>query len=255
MLRYHVVVGNISPMLMNPMTDKTLTMLRERKRKQPKTDWPIEEEARTKLFATPNGNLAIPSTNLLACLVNAGRKVKQGKVQLSTAETSMVPALITIEQDYLLLNGNGTGIKYNPPYVPDKRRGCNPADGVAVCLVRPKFPHWGFECTIEIDDTEINLEAVRKLFEQAGKFVGLGDFRPQKRGPFGRFELLSLNQLKGEDQPIGDEPTDGPYLDLHEVKDEPEPEPEREAKPRGRRKAAKTMEENLQSGGAKAHSS
>ncbi len=218
MLRYHVVAGNISPMLMNPMTDATLTMLRERKRKQVKTDWSIEDEARTKLFATERGNLAIPATNLLACLVNAGRKVKHGKMQLSTAETSMVPALVMIEQEFLLLNGNGTGVAHNPTWVADKRRGCNPADGVAVCLIRPRFNHWGFECTIQVDDSEIGADTAKKLFEVAGKFIGLGDFRPSKKGPFGRFEVKEWKAISDDANPIGDELADGPYLDLHEVK-------------------------------------
>lgn len=190
MLRIHVKIGGISPLLMNPMTEETLDMLRGRKRKQVKTDWSPEDEASTKRFLDPDGDLAIPATNLLACLVGAGRKVKHGKQQLSTAQTSMVPAIVSIEQEYLKLNGNGTGVEKNPPFVVDKRRGCNPADGVAVCLVRPKYPHWGFECDIEVDDTEIGQDTAKKLFEVAGKFQGLGDFRPSKRGPFGRFEVL-----------------------------------------------------------------
>ena len=246
MLRYHVVAGNISPMLMNPMTRRTLIMLRNRGRKQVKTDWKPEDEARTKLFATPNGNLAIPATNLMASLVNAGRKVKHGKNQLSTAETSMVPALITIEQEHLLLNGNGTGVAFNPEWVADMRRGRNPKDKVAVCLVRPKFPHWGFECTILIDDSEIGEDTARKLFDQAGKFVGLGDFRPSTRGPFGRFKVLSWTKLDSSAEPVASEPENGPYIDLHlaDLADpDPEPDPVEAAptrKPRGRR--AKTDE-------------
>lgn len=190
MLRIRVKIGNISPLLMNPMTDETLTMLRDRKRKQVKTDWTPEAEAATKRFIDPDGDVSIPATNLLACLVGAGRKVKVGKVQLSTAETSMVPALISIEEEYLKLNGNGSGVEKNPPFVVDKRRGCNPADGVAVCLIRPKYPHWGFECTIQVDTSDILGEGdAKKLFEVAGKYQGLGDFRPSKRGPFGRFEV------------------------------------------------------------------
>ncbi len=250
MLRYHIVVGNIAPMLMNPMTHATLTMLRERKRKQVKTDWSITDEARTKLFATDQGNLAIPSTNLLACLVNAGRKVKHGKTQLSTAETSMVPALISIDQELLLLNGNGTGVAFNPPWVADQRRGCNPADGVAVSLVRPRFNHWGFECTIQVDDSEIGQDTAKKLFDVAGKFVGLGDFRPQKRGPFGRFQVLSWKEIGADDQPITAEPADGPYLDLHEVKVEPEPSSDSGRK-LTKKQAREAAADGVQSGGDK----
>jgi hypothetical protein len=204
MLRINVSVGNVqnplSPLLMNPMTEATLDMLRARGKKQVKTDWKPEDEAATKLFRDPDGRIAIPATNLLACLVNAGRKVKYGKVQLSTAETSMIPSIVSIEEEYLTLNGNGTGVKENPPFVVDKRRGCNPADGVAVCLIRPKFMHWGFDCTLLVDDAEIGEDTAYKLVEIAGKYQGLGDFRPSKRGPFGRFEVLKWRSQKLADQ-------------------------------------------------------
>ena len=50
---------------------------------------------------------------------------------------------------------------------------------------------------------EVAIEKVQELFKKAGQYSGLGDFRPSKRGPFGRFsvsQLIELEQQVGEQQ-------------------------------------------------------
>jgi len=45
------------------------------------------------------------------------------------------------------------------------------------------------EFTLEIDEKEVSPETIRQLVEVAGNKIGLCDFRPTRRGPFGRFEI------------------------------------------------------------------
>ena len=37
---------------------------------------------------------------------------------------------------------------------------------------------------------------VRQMLERAGKMVGLGDYRPQCKGPFGKFHIVDWNLLQ-----------------------------------------------------------
>lgn len=55
---------------------------------------------------------------------------------------------------------------------------------------RPIFPEWA--CTIEIQfvSSLIKEKQVVNLLAAAGIIVGLGDWRPQKGGPFGQFKLV-----------------------------------------------------------------
>jgi hypothetical protein len=55
---------------------------------------------------------------------------------------------------------------------------------------RPIFPEWA--CTVNISYVRDSLteQAVFNLLGAAGLIVGLGDWRPQKGGPFGRFTLV-----------------------------------------------------------------
>ncbi|OGY89750.1 MAG: hypothetical protein A3B30_03620 [Candidatus Komeilibacteria bacterium RIFCSPLOWO2_01_FULL_52_15] len=185
-----------TPYLMNPMTLEQLEGLRKRQRSQPRTDITQEQDAQRKVCTNPaTGKYGFPADNLLACLVNAGRKVKTGKMQLSTAKDSIVPSILELEEEFLEF----------PPtcqeWKVDVKRGRNPKDGVAVCIVRPKFNRWGFQVTVRILDSEIHMETVRKLFEVAGTKAGLGDFRPTCRGRFGKFAVArweALGEVEGE---------------------------------------------------------
>ena len=52
---------------------------------------------------------------------------------------------------------------------------------------RPCFEKWALEFQLDIDDEEIPAEVVKDVLDHAGKRVGIGDFRPEKGGSFGRF--------------------------------------------------------------------
>lgn len=50
---------------------------------------------------------------------------------------------------------------------------------------RPCFTKWSLTCRIAFDPETINRDQVIKCMEDAGQYIGLGDFRPK----FGRFEV------------------------------------------------------------------
>jgi hypothetical protein len=52
---------------------------------------------------------------------------------------------------------------------------------------RPRFDNWSAKFVLEIDDELMTLETAHELLNKGGKSQGIGDFRPNKRGPFGRF--------------------------------------------------------------------
>ena len=190
MIRVLATLRGISPLLMNPATEELLDQLRNRTPAQKRTDWPAEDEAAAKLYRDDDGAIGIPSLNLFSCLAEAGRLVKSGKKQISTAKSTILPSILSIEEFFL-------PFKDDPEWVVDKRRGRNPNGGEMVCLVRPKFTDWEFDVTLEIDETEVDESIVRQLVETAGKKVGLCDFRPACKGPFGRFYVAAWVKQDG----------------------------------------------------------
>ena len=184
----------VSPLLMNPATEDLLNQLfggaGARKPNKGNTVT-FEEVAKSKVIKDEKGQIGIPSLYLFSCLVEAGRQVKlTGKRSISTKDSSLLPSFLTIEEFFLPFTDQ------KAEWVTDKRRGKLPKDGTAVCIVRPKFDKWGFSATFIIDENEAAEEKIRDLANRAGSAVGLGDFRPACRGPFGRFKVESWKSEK-----------------------------------------------------------
>lgn len=61
---------------------------------------------------------------------------------------------------------------------------------------RARLEKWSVSFCLEIDETILPTKDVHQILNDAGKRAGLGDFRPQKGGPFGRFIITSWKELK-----------------------------------------------------------
>lgn len=82
---------------------------------------------------------------------------------------------------------------------------------------RPIFPEWACTVNFSYMQTALTERAVANLLGAAGHIVGIGDWRPQKGGPYGKFRVVDDNhsdfnrivkqqgrapQLKALEQPI-----------------------------------------------------
>ena len=57
---------------------------------------------------------------------------------------------------------------------------------------RPEFPEWTATLNIEYDEDNISRDAIASLLHRAGMTVGIGEWRPEKNGDFGRFGIGDL---------------------------------------------------------------
>lgn len=78
-----------------------------------------------------------------------------------------------------------------------------PSDGVAgsgkrVWKIFPVFPEWHGDLQITVLDEIITGKVLAQTIEGMGKFIGIGAFRPQSGGDFGRFDLKRLVGPDGE---------------------------------------------------------
>ena len=203
--QYLIHCVGVSPMLQNPMTDAVLDELTfgsAGRRKPVQKDVTIEDLAKQKMCLGPNEEFGIPANYLFAALVDAGRHVIfDKKTKLSTRESSLVPSVISIVPDLIDAKGDGFIPFTNQSeikWIADRRRGVLTANGAAVAIIRPKFPTWAFDVTVEVNHDLVAVEKVQELFNAAGRYSGLGDFRPSKRGPFGRFSVKDFIEVEQE---------------------------------------------------------
>lgn len=191
MLTTKVYCKGISPILINRMTEEQLLSLLPGGGRLPvRQDLTKEQIAGEKVYTNGSGKYGIPGENFYSCLINAGRFFKlEGKTQISTQKSTLLPAFLTLQEYFLEFDNRAK-------WVVDVRKGRN-EKGQALCLVRPRFDDWGFWATLEIDEKQINVEMVKALVATAGARIGLGDFRPDKKGPFGRFYPKEWQRVNG----------------------------------------------------------
>lgn len=183
MKKYEVEIKGISPYLMHKfgLEDSML-------KTKPKVGSPdYVEQAKDVLYTLPNGTIYVPCTQIHGSLMEAGKQMKvvgKGKATYSKLFGSFVlvsPDAITME---------------NQNWVTDTRAVVVPSTKGRIARHRPRFDKWSLKFIIDILDDEISPEVVKEGLERAGSYAGIGDFRPQKKGPFGRFQVTSFQESK-----------------------------------------------------------
>lgn len=195
MIKVKVLCVGVSPILMNPATEELLDQLDggAGARKPKVVDEDSKIKAEKKIIKDESGQIGIPTEYMFACLVEAGRLIKiDSRRSISTKDSTLLPSFLVIEDTFLPFHDQ------EAKWEVDRRRGMlhNAGKETAVCITRPKFKEWAFAVNISIDEKEIATDKVKNLFGKAGSSVGLGDFRPAKRGPFGRFIIDRWEEVK-----------------------------------------------------------
>lgn len=203
MLLIQVKCRGTSPLLMNRMSEDTLEGLRTKVKKPKAKDIgktsTRREDAEPKVYLSKSGAPIIPGENLMSCLIAAGVFIRlDAKRQVSTGKATLLPGLMTLLDVQLPVVDPDTGKAAE--WDPDTRKGTNPNGNEAVCIVRPRFDRWAFTAKIEIDDHEIGENAVRDLWDKAGRRIGLGDFRPSRKGIFGQFVVEEWTRIERSDR-------------------------------------------------------
>lgn len=205
MTRFNATIKGLSPgLLQNKMGINELMSLRDKTRKVSKhaSRPSLEDEAAMHVHLNADKQACIPKSMLMSCLIGAGKFIRlDQKRQLSTKDSSLLPGFLVLEgENYpLLMPGSKDESKWGfSTWKHDIQQGRNPNGGEAVCIVRPLFEKWGISLTLLADLEQLPEDTYLKLFEYAGRRVGLGDFRPARKGTFGMFTLTRWENI-GED--------------------------------------------------------
>lgn len=141
------------------------------------------EQAMSKLYIGHNGKPMIPQPNLLRAIIDAGVFFKAGKSKITTQKSSLIPACVDIP-------GIEIPLVHRDAWTVDTRAVRIPATGGRILCHRPSFHDWKLEFQIDLDISIIAVKLLREIVDAAGKRIGLGDFRPACKGPFGKFVVV-----------------------------------------------------------------
>ena len=180
MKKYKVEIKGITPLLMNKPEQYGFD--EQWVEKKASTDW--EKESLKKLYVDSEGVIYQPATHLDRALIEAGKKIKvkgQGKATYSKLFGSMV----SIEEFEI--------VHKIQKYETYKALVVIPSTKGRVMRYRPMLKEWALEFHIESED-EISADVIKEALEIAGKYVGIGDWRPEKKGKFGKFQVVKFKE-------------------------------------------------------------
>lgn len=188
MRTFIVEITGTTPLLMNKFTDAAMEKATNGSgsaligsRGTPR------EIAESKVYRTSDGTPCIPTPNVFRCLIDAGIFFKAGKNKVTTSKSSLIPAALSV-------SGIECVVRHQQPMSVDIRAVVIPSTGGRIAGVRPRFDDWKLSFEIVLDEGVMDERLLREIVDAAGSKIGLGDFRPARKGPFGKFKVTSWKE-------------------------------------------------------------
>ena len=166
---------------------KVLRMLKKDKERPDEYEERVWRERCHYIDDTPDSHIMIPPMAFKNCLQEAAKYLAiqipgKGKATFTKhfeAGVMVTDGLVlpetreTVKGEWLFLNADG-------------RRG----GGKRVWKCYPVFAQWKGDVTFHVLDDTVTREVFEQHLDQAGRFVGIGRFRPRNGGYYGRFEVV-----------------------------------------------------------------
>lgn len=171
---FQVRIEGMTPLLVNRFheqaaEDATYGVHGKRERPGP------EQDAELRLYSNGEGPY-IPSEWLRRAMIEASKRFKSGR----RAATTDVAAVCAVYPFEIPLKGE---------WHVDSRAVV--VQAARILRNRPMFDQWSVDFQIQIDTDLVGERLIRDVLEGAGNYVGVGDFRPQRKGQYGRFRVVS----------------------------------------------------------------
>lgn len=64
-----------------------------------------------------------------------------------------------------------------------------------VIRYRPRFDQWALDFEIRATDDELPKDVLNQVLTYAGQYVGIGDWRPEKMGKYGKFIVTRFEEV------------------------------------------------------------
>ena len=169
----NVSISGLTPLLMNNPAQMTRDVKTGRANIRPTP----EEDAQKSAYIDKDGRFYIPGRCVYSFILASASGYKLGK----RSAVATLAGCVRVEPEEIVLEEKS--------YEIDLRRVVIQKQGIL--KARAKFNKWHCSFKIIYDDSWIPKDDfIRQIFEDGGRRVGLLDYRPAKRGPYGTFEVV-----------------------------------------------------------------
>ena len=144
-------------------------------------------------YQDKEGEYYMPAACITRMLSEAGSNHKLTGSRKS-AKYAVYAAFFLPDETLTILNGDGAtpAAKFEV----DSRPVVIRVTGGRIMRHRPRFDEWSIEFSARINDDVLPPDFVHQLMSEGGQQIGIGDFRPQCRGPFGTFNVVHWEELE-----------------------------------------------------------
>ena len=150
-----------------------------------------ELEAQRSLWLDESGAPTIPATAIRATIEGGARKRKQGPLVRGGLMVLSTAFDYDTEKYGTCIEELGRSTQFTVPVVVQRSR---------ILRTRAKFdPKWSCTFEVDVDDEMIDLSQLLEWLDIAGRQIGLGDWRPEKSGMFGRFAEPEIEKVEEDE--------------------------------------------------------
>lgn len=148
------------------------------------------EAAQEVVYQAKDGSYFFNAASITGAMSNAGANHKMRGSRKSLR--FVVPAACRVNSDTItILNGDGPAKTFEV----DSRPVTIPSTKGRIMRHRPRFDQWSAKFDLVVNEKLLPVELAQQLLEEAGLSVGVGDFRPERRGPFGTFRITRFEEV------------------------------------------------------------
>jgi len=185
--RVQVEIRGVTPLLIHRFTEQSEQAKASRRIKTQSVD--PREEATKHAYIAPDGSFFFSAFSIPNAIGAAGSNHKATGSRKSLR--FIVPSAIRMDTDVVtILNGEGPAKDFEV----DSRPVTIPSTKGRIMRHRPRFNEWGARFDLLVNENLLAPETVHQLLNEAGEYIGIGDFRPEKRGPFGTFRVVKFSE-------------------------------------------------------------
>ena len=171
-----------SSLITNKWSEKAKKMMKDKQSKAatgPKAARRPKKEFEDSIYRTEDGAPGIPSVAFKASAVRAGTYSDMKMTFLRGAfhvmgELVEIDGEPTMREDMVRLMGKTSDFRY-----------------------RAEFKEWRAVVPVQMNASVLSLEQLANLFVLAGFAVGVGEWRPERNGQHGRFEVGEMTVARG----------------------------------------------------------
>lgn len=145
-----------------------------------------ELECQTALWLDESGAPTIPVGAVRRMIENAARKTKQGDDVREGLIVIAVKFAYDSKRYGTSIEELGRNSQFTVPVKVQQSR---------IMRTRAKFDKWGAGFVIDTDDELVDRQKLDAWLDIGGRRIGLGDWRPEKSGHYGRFTVESVKKI------------------------------------------------------------